>query len=171
MKTSSALLATLLLATTPALAQSETSQDKTPQAQNTPQAQTTTRGTAKKTPDVYHATLDRRIADMHRRLHITPEQETAWNSFAQTMRGNADDVAQAYQKRAGGLNTMTAADNLHDYAQIEQRRADDLQKLAASFDTLYGQLSDQQKKDADAMFRQYGVERRQAHAAAHGKAK
>jgi protein CpxP len=106
--------------------------------------------------------VEERINAMHKRLQITAAQESAWNSFAQVMRDNAAKTAQAYQDRAAHLQTMTAVENMQSFAQLEQTRAQGLQTLASSFDTLYGQLSDNQKHIADAMFA-----RRGEHAAAH----
>jgi hypothetical protein len=101
---------------------------------------------------------------MHRRLEITAQQEPAWNTFAQAMRDNATATAQAYQDRAAHLQTMTAVENLHSFAQLELTRAQGLEGLATSFDALYGQLSDSQKHNADAMFAHQGE-----HAGAHNK--
>jgi hypothetical protein len=50
---------------------------------------------------------------------------------------------------------MSAPDNMRNFAQIEQARAQGVQNLAASFETLYGTFSEDQKKIADAMFRHY----------------
>jgi periplasmic protein CpxP/Spy len=99
--------------------------------------------------------VNERIAQMHKRLKITPAQDQAWEGFAQVMRGNATSVEQAYRQRAVSVETMSAPENLRNFAQIEQARADGVQKLAASFETLYGSLSGEQKKTADAMFRHY----------------
>ena len=71
---------------------------------------------------------------------------------------------QIYQQRAEKLGSMTAVDNMQSYAQIEQQRAQDVQKLVPAFQTLYASLSDQQKKTADEMFRNYAAD---AHHARH----
>jgi hypothetical protein len=73
------------------------------------------------------------------------------------MRDNANAIEQDYRQRSETLNSMSAADNLRNYARIEQDRAQGVQRLSAAFDTLYGQLSDQQKKTADTMFRRYDM--------------
>ena len=145
-----ALFAALLTATTPVLAQTQVAQGEQPAATH-----------AQKGNDTYHATLDQRIAQMHQRLRITPAQEDAWNAFAQVMRDNANAVEQDYQQRASAMKTMNASQNLQDYARIEQDRAQRVQKLSAAFDSLYGQLSDEQKSTADAMFRHYEMTREQ----------
>jgi hypothetical protein len=48
---------------------------------------------------------------------------------------------------------MNAVENMQSYAQIEQTRAQDMQKLVPAFQTLYTALSDEQKKQADQLFR------------------
>ena len=73
---------------------------------------------------------------------------------------------QIYQQRAEKLTSMTAVDNMQSYAQIEQERAQDMQKLVPAFQTLYGSLSDQQKKTADQMFRNYAANDHAHHQAA-----
>ena len=55
---------------------------------------------------------------------------------------------------------MSAVDNMQSYAQIEQQRAQDMQKLVPAFQTLYSSLSDQQKKTADQIFRNYAAHAR-----------
>ncbi|MGA3398450.1 MAG: Spy/CpxP family protein refolding chaperone [Acetobacteraceae bacterium] len=96
---------------------------------------------------------EQRIADLHTRLHITAQQQSQWDQFAQMMRDNAKDLDQAYQQRAASFETMNAVENMQSYAQIEQTRAQDMQKLVPAFQTLYTALSDEQKKQADQLFR------------------
>ncbi len=112
------------------------------------------------TPDKTHgvtteARVEQRITQMHKRLKITPAEEPAWDAFAQVMRTNVTSMEQAYRQRASSVGTMTATENLRNFAQIESSRAQGVQDLSASFDSLYGTLSDEQKKTADAMFRHY----------------
>ena len=64
---------------------------------------------------------------------------------------------------------MSAVDNMQSFEAIEQARADGMQKLVPAFQTLYTSLSDQQKQQADALFR-YQAAKAEAHkpaAAAH----
>ena len=120
-------------------------------------------------PSAHHGTpgqVNDRIEAMRRRLQITPQQQPAWDAFAQAMRDNATTTAQAYQDRAAHVQTMTAVENLRSFAQLEQTRAQGLQTLASSFETLYGQLSDTQKQTADAIFRRQG-ERAATHKGRH----
>jgi hypothetical protein len=99
--------------------------------------------------------VDRRIADLHARLHITPQQSQQWDQFAQVMRDNARGLDDMYKARASKISGMSAVDNMQSYADIEQHRAQDVEKLVPAFQTLYASLSDQQKKTADQLFRTY----------------
>ena len=99
--------------------------------------------------------VEAQITRLHNQLHITPAQAEQFNAVAQIMRDNrtahADLVKEKRQKEA----TMTAVEDLQAYAQIAQSHADAVKKLSAAFETLYGSLSDSQKKAADEVFRQH----------------
>ena len=110
--------------------------------------------------------VERRITDLHGKLHITSQQSQPWDQFAQVMRDNAREMDQVYQQRAEKLGSMSAVDNMQSYAQIEQQRAQDAQKLVPAFQTLYTSLSDQQKKTADQIFRNYAANAHARHQAA-----
>jgi hypothetical protein len=49
---------------------------------------------------------------------------------------------------------MNAVDNMKSYAIVARAYADNTQKLSDAFATLYGSLSDVQKRTADTLFRQ-----------------
>ena len=115
--------------------------------------------------DTMESLVNKRIADLHSRLHITQDQSQQWDQFAQQMRDNARNIDQAYQQRADKISSMSAVDNMQSFADIEQQRAQDMQKLVPAFQTLYASLSDQQKQTADQLFRNYS-----AQAAARGPA-
>jgi protein CpxP len=137
-----ALLATLLLAGGPVWAQAPAP------APSASSSNPTNGATAE-------AQVDQRIGEMHRRLKITPEQQSAWNAFAQVMRDNVTTTDKAYKDRRASIATMSAPENMQNFAQIEQARAQGVQNLAASFQTLYGTMSDDQKHTADTLFRHY----------------
>ncbi len=107
--------------------------------------------------------VERRLADLHSRLHITSEQEPQWQQYTSVLRDNAQGIDQSFRQRAEKLPTMNAVDAMQSYAQIEQQRAEDGQKLVAAFQTLYASLSDQQKQAADQMFRRFAENGRQNH--------
>jgi protein CpxP len=96
--------------------------------------------------------VEQHIKQLHTQLRITPAQQTQWDQFAQVMRDNAKDMDQALDRRGTGFAAMNAADNLQSYAQVAQQHAQDTQRLATTFQTLYGSMSDDQKKNADAVF-------------------
>jgi hypothetical protein len=48
---------------------------------------------------------------------------------------------------------MTAVENLRSFQKLAQAHADGLNNLGAAFESLYADMSDEQKKNADAVFR------------------
>ena len=114
--------------------------------------------TARQQADTMESLVNRRIADLHSRLHITQDQSQQWDQFAQQMRDNARNIDQAYQQRAQKIGTMSAVDNMQSFADIEQQRSQDMQKLVPAFQGLYASLSDQQKQTADQLFRNYSAQ-------------
>jgi hypothetical protein len=109
---------------------------------------------------------EQRITGLHARLKITAAQQSQWDQFAQVMRDNAKDLDTAYQQRASGFDTMNAVENMQSYAQIEQTRAQDMQKLVPAFQALYTALSDQQKQQADLLFRNQAARAARRHGVA-----
>ncbi|HZR38230.1 MAG TPA: Spy/CpxP family protein refolding chaperone [Nevskia sp.] len=97
--------------------------------------------------------VEARIKDLHARLAITTPQEDSWAKVAKVMRDNAATMVTLTQARAGKANVMTAVDDLKSYAEIAQAHADGIEKFAPVFGALYDSMSDQQKKNADAIFR------------------
>lgn len=97
------------------------------------------------------AHVEARIADLHRRLHITPAQEPQFKAFADVMRANAEAMEQLFQERAQNRD-RTAPGQLHWYARLTTAHADATNKLLPVFDALYASLTDKQKKAADAAF-------------------
>jgi periplasmic protein CpxP/Spy len=105
--------------------------------------------------------VEHHITRLHTQLQITPAQQTQWDQFAQVMRDNAQNMDQTIEQRGTGFASMNAADNMQSYAKIAQQHAEDTQKLATAFQTLYASMSDDQKKNADTVFR--GHEHRDGH--------
>ena len=153
-----AVLGMMLLATGPALAQTLVPPASMPAANGSVPNRPAAKAPSVKAVDpmTVEARIDQRITQMHQRLKITAEQQPAWDGFAQAMRDNVTSIEQAYKGRRASVATMSAPDNMRNFAQIEQNRADGIQKLAASFQTLYDTMSDDQKKTADTMFSHYG---------------
>lgn len=97
------------------------------------------------------AAVEARIADLHRKLHITPSQQAQFDGFADVMRANAKSMQDLFQQRAQHRD-RTAPGQLHWYAQLATAHAEATNKLIPVFDTLYQSLTDKQKKAADAAF-------------------
>lgn len=100
--------------------------------------------------------VEARIKDMHAKLKIIKAQEDQWAKVAQVMRDNAKTMDALTQARFEHAKTMTAVDDLKSYGEITDAHADGIKKFTPVFATLYGGMSDAQKKEADALFRQAG---------------
>jgi periplasmic protein CpxP/Spy len=144
----SAALAGALLLPTGAFAQTQTPVSSAAPA---PKAKA-----AERTPGSAAERVEQHITQLHAQLHITPAQQPQWDQFAQVMRDNAKGMEQVLEQRAASFATMNAVDNMQSYAHVAQQHAQDTQKLATAFQTLYGSLSDDQKKNADVVFRGRG---------------
>jgi hypothetical protein len=104
------------------------------------------------------AAVDQRIDSLKTRLGITPAEEAAWDTFADTMRDNAAETDQLFATRSASAGTMTAVENMHSYAAIARAYADNTERLSNAFDTLYADLTPAQKQAADALFREQAAE-------------
>ena len=98
--------------------------------------------------------VESHLQDMHAKLHITAEQEDQWKPVAQAMRDNEAAIAPLIEQRKAAAKTMSAVDDLKSYAQISSAHAEGIKNFTAVFETLYAAMSDTQKKDADALFRE-----------------
>ncbi|MGZ3253997.1 MAG: BON domain-containing protein [Burkholderiaceae bacterium] len=99
--------------------------------------------------------VEHRITDMHAKLQITPAQEEQWGKVAMLMRENEKQMDMLTKTRAEKAD-MNAIDDLKSYREISEAHTDGLRKFTPAFETLYGSMSDEQKKNADAIFRQHG---------------
>jgi len=99
------------------------------------------------------ASVESRIKQLHRSLHITAAQETLWASVAQAMRDNAQAMEALAKERYENAAKMTAVDDLRSYSALADAHADGLKKFIPVFQQLYDSMSDAQKKRADILFR------------------
>jgi hypothetical protein len=97
--------------------------------------------------------VEARIKDLHARLGITAAQEDSWGKVCQVMRDNASTMAALTQARSEKAASLSAVDDIKSYAEIAQAHADGIQKFAPAFGALYDNMSDDQKKNADTIFR------------------
>ncbi|HSU06949.1 MAG TPA: Spy/CpxP family protein refolding chaperone [Acetobacteraceae bacterium] len=96
-----------------------------------------------------------RLSQLYDNLRITPNQQPAWNRFAQSSLQNASALEQLYRQRRDSMQSMDAVQNLNAFARIQTQQAQDLQRLVPEFQALYTVLSPQQRQTADQMFRNY----------------
>jgi hypothetical protein len=121
-------------------------------------------GGKKPAPAAKASHIDRteaRIMELHGALKITEGQEELWSALIHVMRENAkimDTLAQAREEKA---KTMNAVEDLKSYSGISDAYAEGMKKFIPPFEALYASMSDEQKKNADILFR-HGQ---------HGKAK
>jgi hypothetical protein len=105
------------------------------------------------------STIDRvegRIAFLRAELKITDAQASAWNAFADALRTNAQklgEVRAAMMPRPGAAQPQ--APTLAERLDLQERwllaRLEGTRAIKAAFTTLYGTLSDEQKKTADEL--------------------
>jgi protein CpxP len=140
----------------PVLAQSSPDRSATPAAANSgPSAQAPS---ARSPGDDLRgdAQVEARIAQLHKELKITKDQESDWNTLARDMRENAQRMSSLLQERATATKSkpMNAVDNLKSYERITDAHADGLKKITPDFEKLYNEMSPAQKKTADNVFNQ-----------------
>ena len=124
-----------------------------PPAQNSPAKTADARRAAKFKPE----TVEHRIAVLRADLKITPAQQEDWNAVAQVMRDNAATMEKLITaKRAQAKEGTTALEDLETYQDFAQARVDGLHRLVPAFTKLYDSMSVAQKKNADAVFNNFG---------------
>ena len=107
--------------------------------------------------------VDNRIKELHDKLKITQSQEDLWNKVAQEMRDSAKSVHALAGTRTQKASTMTAIDDLKSYAEIAKNHAEGMVRFVDVFSPLYSNMSDDQKKNADEVFRGHKEARAKKH--------
>ena len=93
------------------------------------------------------------IKDLHSKLKITEKQERQWNKVAQVMRDNAKTMDALMKTRLEKGKAMNAVEDLKSYSEVTDAHAAGIKKFIPVFESLYVGMSDEQKKDADAVFK------------------
>jgi len=119
-------------------------------------------------PQAMAQRVEDRIKTLHSKLDITSTQEAKWSDVAQAMRDNEATISQLIQARHQNSENMTAVDDLQSYEKIAQAHADGIQKLIPAFETLYNDMSNDQKKDADEAFGRFEGHRGDMSGKKHG---
>jgi hypothetical protein len=102
-------------------------------------------------------TVEHRIASLHAALKITPDEETGWDSVAQSMRENEAVMQKLVADRSAEPHTISAVEDLRTYERFSQAHVNGLKTLIDSFETLYQAMPDDQKALADQVFRKFGL--------------
>lgn len=97
--------------------------------------------------------INRRIAELHARLHITTAEDPQWHQFAEVMRDNARNIAPQFAERAKNFRSMNAVENMKSYAGLAEQHAKNMESLVPAFEALYNSLSAEQKRTADQLWR------------------
>ncbi len=100
-------------------------------------------------------TIDQRITKLHADLKITQSEEADWSKVAQVMRDNAANMEKLASEEKQSTEPKTAPEDLKTYAKFAQAHVDGLKSLSAAFDTLYGAMPADQKKNADEVFQNH----------------
>ncbi|HEV2442063.1 MAG TPA: Spy/CpxP family protein refolding chaperone [Steroidobacteraceae bacterium] len=99
--------------------------------------------------------IDGLIDHLHESFKITPAQEPLWRKVVSVMRENSEELGKLAKERAEGSANRTAVDDLKSYAEISDAHAAGTRKLIPAFQALYDSMSAEQKKAADAEFREH----------------
>jgi len=98
-----------------------------------------------------------RIKQLQEALKITDAQEELWNNLIQVMRENAKDMDaltdDLARERTESTKNMNAVEHMKVHSQIAEAHSEQLKKFIPPFEALYSNMSDEQKKSTDTIFR------------------
>jgi hypothetical protein len=95
--------------------------------------------------------VEGQLAEIKKRLSITPAQQSQFDQFAGVVKQNAQDM-EAMMQKAGQSAEQSAVEGLRSAASFAQTEADNLKRLVPALEGLYASLTDQQKRTADKLF-------------------
>lgn len=101
------------------------------------------------------AMADARIAYLKSELKIAPAQESAWKTFADQTKQQAESM-QAWRTTMQGSTQTSAPERLDLRNQNMKKRLEQMEKSAAAFKGLYAVLTQEQKALADQRFGRSG---------------
>ena len=99
------------------------------------------------------ASVEARIKDLHKELHITDAQKPLWDALAIVMRTNAQTMTDLQKQRATDSQSESAVEVIKSYEAVIDAHEDGMKKFVPPFEALYNSMSDAQKKTADSLFR------------------
>ena len=101
------------------------------------------------------AMADARNAYLKSELKITPAQESAWKTFAEQTKQQAEAM-QAWRTTIQGSAPATAPERLELRNQVMKKRQEQMEKATTAFKDLYAVLTPEQKALADQHFGMMG---------------
>ena len=106
-------------------------------------------------PTMLPALIEGKLAFFKTLLEITDQQSGAWNAFADTVRAEAKDLAEAQQKRmqAAGPGERTLPQWVELHLQGMEERVAAVKKIEPALDALYQSLTPAQRQKADQLVR------------------
>ncbi len=132
-------------------------------AQTTPAASSLPAASPAPASPAIEAHINERVKSLHDQLHITAAQEQNWQGFASVMRSNMEASAMAMTARQQRFESMNAVEDLQSYADMTVQEAQRLSRLVGPLQTLYAQLTPDQKLSADRIFRNVSARGTRAH--------
>lgn len=100
------------------------------------------------------ARVEQHIAELRKRLAITPAQQPQWDAFSAVMRQNAQEMERNHNDRQA-RRSLTAVEDMRGYATITKLHADSVSRLVPPFEALYTSMSPEQKAAADKTFQNF----------------
>ena len=97
--------------------------------------------------------IQQQLAGLHNQLGITPAEENQWGQYVRVVLGNAQQMSDLFARRQAALPNMNAADNVQSIADGAEANSQNMHRLVMAFRQLYGAMSPEQKRVADAVFR------------------
>ena len=107
-------------------------------------------------PQVRKSHLERtegQVAKLKDALKITPAQQGKWDALVQVMKGNAKDMDEQRKARTKKRSEMNAVEDMNNFIQVSEIHVAGMKKMLPVFEDLYKSMSDEQKKNADALFK------------------
>lgn len=96
---------------------------------------------------------DAQTAKLKDALKITPEQQGKWDVLVQVMKDNAKDMDEQRKARTKKRSEMNAVEDMNNFIQVSEIHVAGMKKMVPVFEDLYKSMSDEQKKNADSIFK------------------
>ena len=94
-----------------------------------------------------------RITDLQKALNITPAQQELWKTLTQIMKDNAKTLEDLIKERANKSKNMNAVEDLKSFSRLSEAQVEGMKSFIPAFEALYNSMSDEQKKNADVLFK------------------